>query len=160
MLRPQVSVYLWSCISEWIACRIFVKIDARVIYEKTVNKLEFCDNRLIFGHTLIKGIDGFLPVLSICLDRSEWNSELKISTLCRWAFGCFVKINVWKMYFTYGRKWNITHIFYIFPMLSIQREDLMRMSWLVPNLNTISVVIKLQFSLALVLGYFRFISAF
>jgi len=38
---------------------------------KAVNKLEFCDNRLIFGHTLIKGINGFLLALSICLDQSE-----------------------------------------------------------------------------------------
>ena len=83
---------------------------------KAVNKLEFCDNWLIFGHTLIKGIKGFLLALSICLDQSEWNSVLKISTLCRWAFWSFVKIAVRKMHFTYGRKWNVTHIFYIFPI--------------------------------------------
>jgi hypothetical protein len=95
------------------------------LFTKSVNKLEFCDNRLIFVHTLIKGINRFLHALSICLEQSEWNSVLKISTLCRWAFGSFVKIAVNKMHFTYGRKWNITHIFCIFPIGCLFNERIL-----------------------------------
>ena len=45
----------------------------------------FRENRPGDSHILLKGVNGFLPVHSVFLDRFGWNSALKTPTRCRWA---------------------------------------------------------------------------
>jgi hypothetical protein len=61
--------YLWDF--HEIRCRCYLK--------KTLSKRDFCENRFGSSHTLLKGVNVFLTVLYVFLDRDEWSLE-QIST--------------------------------------------------------------------------------
>jgi hypothetical protein len=69
-----------------------------------------CSKRLSEGHTLIKSVNSFLPVISVFLDRFRRNSVYKRSTRSRLQIASSVKViklkdvqqNLWP-YFLYFR---------------------------------------------------------
>jgi hypothetical protein len=79
-----VCVCLWPSVSDWTAYQILVTLKIGVLYRKLSCKLEFHENLHIDSHTLLKGINEFLPIIS------SWLSCLKngIEDLCEmlWAF--------------------------------------------------------------------------
>jgi hypothetical protein len=65
------------------------------------------------SYTLLMGANIFLPLHSIYLDRSRWNSVSAIF-LCYWlSVVTFVKVVAVKSNFTWGRKWNFSRTSYI-----------------------------------------------
>jgi len=79
-----VSVCLWPSASDWTAYQILVTLRIGVLYRKLSCKLEFHENLHIDSHTLLKGINGFLPIISL------WLSCLKngIEDLCEMLLSC------------------------------------------------------------------------
>lgn len=70
----RLYVCLWSSMSEHTVCRIWMKFGIAVLYKTSSSKREFRENRLSDSHTLRKGENEFLPVLSVFLNRLWWNS--------------------------------------------------------------------------------------
>jgi len=65
------------------------------------------------SHTLLMGTNVFLPLHSIHLDRSRWNSVSAIFS-CYWlSVVTFVKVAAVKANFTWGRKWKFSRTLYI-----------------------------------------------
>jgi hypothetical protein len=67
-----------------------VKFDTGIFLREAADRIEFCEHRLIFGHTLIKEMHGFLPYFPYVLtDMSEiWYRMSPYR-----AFASFVKID-------------------------------------------------------------------
>ena len=49
-----------------------------VFFFNLLRKCEFCDNRLCDNHTLLQGLNLFLPLVSTLLDRFRWNAMQKL----------------------------------------------------------------------------------
>jgi len=49
-----------------------------VFFFKLLRKREFRGNRLRDSHTLLKGLNEFLPLVSTLLDRFRWNAMQKL----------------------------------------------------------------------------------
>ena len=79
------SIFLCLCVlpsvSDWTAYQILVTFRIGVLYRKLLCKLQFHENLHSDSHTLLKGINEFLPIISFMTElpeiwcrRSLWNA--------------------------------------------------------------------------------------